>query len=398
MDTKYLIKLSLKNLLSNRLRTLLTLSGVVIGVASIIFLVSLGFGLQNLVTSEVATMAEMEMIAITPGDSEIIMLNDENNEKIKSISGVEKVGKVINVAARINYQKSAVDSVAYGVDENYIELNDITAKQGQMFSDSEAREVVINNATVELLGVKDSSEMIGKKLNFDFIITSDLLDSDGKKTIKNQELEVVGIKDNNGSPTVYLPEKILIANGAKYYSSIKIKVDNRSELDSIREVIENMGFKTEYVGDTVTQIDQIFDIFKIVLGGFGAIAMAVAALGMLNTLTVSLLERIREIGLMKALGIIDKDIRKLFLFEALIIGVSGGLIGMVFGYITGILLNIVINVAASASGAGAVDLFYTPWYFAVGIAVFSVIIGLITGLYPAKRAVKINALDALRYE
>jgi len=397
MKTKYLIKLGLKNLLSNRLRTMLTLSGVVIGVASIIFLVSLGFGLQNLVTSEVATMDEMEMVAITPGDSEIIMLDDGNIEKIESISGVEKVGKVINVAARINYQKSAVDSVAYGVDENYIELNDITVKQGRMFSSPEAQEVVINNAMVELLG-EDVSKMIGKKLNFDFIITSDLLDSDGKKIIKKQELEVVGIKDNDGSSMVYLPEKILIENGTKYYSSIKAKMANRSKLDGIRETIENMGFKTEYVGDTITQIDQIFAIFKIVLGGFGAIAMAVAALGMLNTLTVSLLERIREIGLMKALGIVDRDIRKLFLFEALIIGVSGGFIGMIFGYITGVLLNIIINIAASASGAGAVDLFYTPWYFAVGIALFSIIVGLITGLYPAKRAVKINALDALRYE
>jgi ABC-type antimicrobial peptide transport system permease subunit len=119
---------------------------------------------------------------------------------------------------------------------------------------------------------------------------------------------------------------------------------------------------------------------------------------MFNTLTVSLLERIREVGLLKALGMSRADIRKLFLSEAMIIGIGGGLMGLILGLLVGYILNYSINALAIASGASPVDFFYMPWYFAVGMAIFSIIIGLLTGIYPAQRAVKINALDALRYE
>jgi putative ABC transport system permease protein len=399
MRNKYLYKISLKNLFANRLRTYLTLGGVIIGVGSIVFLVSLGFGLQRLVTSEVATLEEMKVANVNPGDSEILRLNGEATEKISTIAGVNKVGKMINVASRANYQSSVIDTVAYGIDNDYLNLEGIKADLGRMFSSQEAEEVVVNRTVLNLLGVEENQEtMIDKTIKFDFIITSELLDKDGKKVVTGKELKIVGIEDNEGTPTIYLPIEFLKAQGIGYYSGLKLQSENPDQVPGIRDAVENMGYKTEYVGDTVTQIDQVFDIFKVVLAGFGSVAMVVAALGMFNTLTVSLLERIREVGLLKALGMSRADIRKLFLSEAMIIGIGGGLMGLILGLLVGYILNYSINALAIASGASPVDFFYMPWYFAVGMAIFSIIIGLLTGIYPAQRAVKINALDALRYE
>ncbi len=396
MKLRYLMKISLKNLFSNRMRTFITLGGVIIGVGSIVFLVSLGFGLQRLVTGQVATLDEMKIVDVTPGDSEILRLGEEQTEKIEGISNVDKSGKMINTATRIHYESSVTDGVAYGVDNEYIGLSGIKADKGRIFSSQEADEIVVNRAILNLLNTDES--IIGKTLKFDFIITSELLDKDGKKLIGEKELTVVGVEETINTPTVYLPISILKDGGAKYLSSVKVQVQEKEQAEQVRGVIENMGFRTEYVGDTVNQIDQVFDIFKIVLAAFGTVALVVAALGMFNTLTVSLLERIREVGLLKALGMSRSDIRKLFLSEALVIGVGGGLLGIVFGLLVGFILNYAINALAQASGADPVTFFYTPWYFAVGIGVFSVFLGVITGIYPAYRAVKINALDALRYE
>jgi putative ABC transport system permease protein len=399
MKNKYILKISFKNLFSNRLRTFLTLGGVVIGVGSIVFLVSLGFGLQRLVTSEVATMEEMKTININPGGSEILRLNGEVEEKLTSIDSVVESGKVINVAGRARYQSSVIDAVAYGVDDRYLGFENFRVSEGRMFSSQDAREVVVNRSALNLLGIEENQEsMIDQTVKFDFIITTELLDGDSKVVISEEELKIVGIEDSTKTPTVYLPLQFLEENKVSYYSGIKLKVDDPENVTEIRDTIENMGYKTEYVGDTVSQIDQVFDIFKVVLAGFGGIAMVVAALGMFNTLTVSLLERIREVGLLKALGMSRADIRKLFLTEALLIGIGGGLMGLVLGLLVGNILNYSINALAEASGAMSVNFFYMPWTFALGMALFSVFIGIITGIYPAQRAVKINALDALRYE
>jgi hypothetical protein len=169
-------------------------------------------------------------------------------------------------------------------------------------------------------------------------------------------------------------------------------------VESTRKQIENIGFSTEYVGDTVSEISQVFTLFRVILGAFGLIAMIVAALGAFNTLTISLLERVREVGLFKALGMRNKDVYKLFLAESIIIGITGGLIGLFFGTMLGNLINVILSFLAQKSGAEQIQIFITPWTFSLSVAGFSIIVGFLTGWYPSRRAVKINPLDALKYE
>jgi putative ABC transport system permease protein len=145
-------------------------------------------------------------------------------------------------------------------------------------------------------------------------------------------------------------------------------------------------------------MNNIFKIVQYILAGFGLIALGVASIGMFNTLTISLLERTREIGIMRVLGATGSDIMKIFLIEAIFMGFGGGAFGLVTGWLITFILNTTVANLANSLGGQPTYPFLTPWYFAVGIMAVSLIIGFVTGLYPAKHASKLNPLDALRYE
>jgi putative ABC transport system permease protein len=131
---------------------------------------------------------------------------------------------------------------------------------------------------------------------------------------------------------------------------------------------------------------------------FGLIALIVAAIGMFNTLTITLLERTREIGILKALGITDKAIRRLFLTESAMIGLLGGIAGILLGLLTDLIISRIFGALASIYQGGNVQLFQYPHYFLLSMVLYPTLLALVTGLYPANRAAKLSSLDALRYE
>ena len=155
---------------------------------------------------------------------------------------------------------------------------------------------------------------------------------------------------------------------------------------------------TTSVIDTVEQINNLFSTLRQVLALMGAVALMVASLGMFNTLTVSLLERTREIGLMKAMGMKSYEVQELFLTESMVMGFFGGFSGIIFGFLSGKFLGFVLSAIAVFKGVGYIDISYLPIPFVILILVLSLIVGLATGIYPAQRATKISALNALRYE
>ena len=166
----------------------------------------------------------------------------------------------------------------------------------------------------------------------------------------------------------------------------------------VRSTIEASGYGTVSVVDTVTQIDKLFVSFRLVLAILGMVALIVAALGMFNTLTVSLMERTREVGLMKAMGMKSNEVKELFLTESMIMGFFGGIIGLVAGTLIGKLLSLVLTAFSIVKGVGVVDISYVPPIFVLMVLLLSVIVGILTGYFPARRATKISALNALRYE
>lgn len=398
MKQRIIIKLALKNLWSHRLRTTLTILGVTIGISSIIFLVSLGYGLEQLVTNQVANFDAFTIVDVPSANISTIKIDDISLERIRKLGHVKETASVINVAGRIKEEKSdsTAETIITGGTFDYWKLSNTVVDSGHL--PLKDNEIVVNKAVINLLG--NDTNWLNKKLLLDVIIPADLRaqETDGLKENKDISVIVRGIIEESESPIVLISSGLMKKSGAVKYSSLKVKVDDRKNVEKLRKQLENLGFSTEYVGDTVDQISQVFSLFRIILGGFGLIALIVAALGTFNTLTISLLERTREVGLFKALGMRNKEIYKLFLAESMLIGTFGGFVGLALGLILGKVINLVLSILAQSSNADTISLFVTPWFFAVGVAVFSIVVGFLTGWYPSRRAVKIDPLDALRYE
>jgi ABC-type antimicrobial peptide transport system permease subunit len=158
------------------------------------------------------------------------------------------------------------------------------------------------------------------------------------------------------------------------------------------------GFQTQSLSETIEQANKIFRVIQIVLGLFGTIALVVSAIGMFNTMTVTLLERTNEIGIMRALGSSTGDLISLFLFEAALIGLLGGFVGIGFGIGAGKICNMIINTLAVRFGGAETELFYYPYLFLIGIIVIATIIGVGSGILPARKAATMDPLEALRYK
>lgn len=394
-----IVKLAYRNLMSHRLRTFLTMTGVTIGISSIIFLVSLGYGLEVLVTKQVANFNAFTVIDVPSANIKTVAIDSKAVERIRSFGHVVNIAPVVNLAGRVRKEDgtSTAETVISAANADYWKLADTIADKGILPKGND--DVIINQSVLNLFGMT-ADQAIGTKIKLDIIVTPELLND--KKTdttlLENLELNIVGVSSNDKSPIVLMSIDRLNREGIVNFSSLKVKTDNKESVEILRKQIENIGLSTEYVGDTINEISQVFSFFRIILAAFGLIALIVAALGTFNTLTISLLERIREVGLFKALGMQNRDVYKIFLAESLIIGVGGGILGMIVGTGLGFALNGILILLAQNSGAEHIKLFVTPWFFSAGVAVFSILVGFLTGWYPSSRAVKINPLDALRYE
>lgn len=395
---RVILKMALKNLFMHRSRTIITVIGVTMGVAAVIFLVSLGYGLERLVTSQVADFNAFTIIDVPAANIKTIRIDDDTISKIKSFGNIKLVAPVTDLAGRIRRDEvSTTETIIVAGGPDYWNIAALKADVGKL--PVQPSEIMLNSAVLTMIGEKEDT-VIGKTLNLDVIIPPEnrTNQADGMKVATNVDFKVVGVTRDTKSPVVYIPMTRLTQLDATKYTSLKVKVDNKNNVPRIRKQIENIGFSTEYVGDTVDQISQFFALFRMVLASFGFIALVVAALGTFNTLTISLLERIREVGLLKALGMRNNDVYKLFLAEAIIIGFSGGILGLIVGIFSGQLINLILAMLAARSGVEKIGIFVTPVSFALGVALFSLLLGFATGWYPAHRAVKIDPLDALKYE
>jgi putative ABC transport system permease protein len=389
-----LVYIAWRNLVSKKLRAFLTVFGVVIGISAIYFLLSFGLGLQHLVTSQVIGSQSIKSIDVTSSNSKIVKLNTENLQKIKKLPHVVQIGASYSYAASVKYKGGDVDAVSYGVDQSYQSLSNLHVVSGRLLTNTDTKTMVVNKAALRTIGLPDVKESIGKQLavKIPLELSSDGADIDDTYTI-------VGIVDAGSGVEIYLPNYIFQVAGITLYSQFKLEADNSVNVAGLRAQIESLGFLTSSPIDTIDQINQIFKFFNVLLVGFGAIGMIVAVLGMFNTLTISLLERTKEIGLMLALGGRNRDMRKLFVFEAALLSLAGALIGILFAVVGGVGVNLLMNHLARSRGVQeSFDLFATPIWLTGGAIVFMLSVGLAVVFFPARRAEKINPIDALRRE
>jgi putative ABC transport system permease protein len=390
-----ILRIAFSTFLHNKMRTLLTIFGVSVGIGTITFLLSIGYGLQKITVDEITSMKALKTINVLSGNSSIVALDKEALDKFKAIKGVTSVDPNLVVSGQLSYQNSMTDIVANIVSARYADLESFRLDAGSIYKGDNADNVLVSSGVSNAFGLKPA-DIVGKKIKVYLYLPNP---KDEKKPVLTEKEYIVGgvVKDLSSS-YAYLPNNTVALSENTKYTAVKLDTKDAGQMPKVKDEIIKMGYKATSLGDKVTQVNQFFQIVNIVLLVIGAIALFVASIGMFNTLTISLLERTRDIGIMKSLGATEREVYSIFLAESTIIAALGGLFGLAAAVILGLGLNVLISIFATQAGGEAVSLFQIPILFISIIFIASLSVGFLTGIYPAKRAAKLNPLDALRYE
>lgn len=425
-----MIDLSVKNLLAKKTRTYVTIGGVALGIAFTVFLVSIGFGLERLVLKNFSKLDQLRSIDAYSSISQNITINDETLVDLTNINGVEEVLPIIATAGKVNLQGSETDIVAYGVERSYLNHSDLNLLRGDFFANTEIaqasalvkgeadsltgetttektkkvvieqtdrQEAIVNSAFLDIFAL-DSADAIGKTFEVTLIATQEISNEEVDLESYPVNYEITGVISNFDIPVIYIPIADVKKLGVTTYSQARILTQSQDQVSEIRQKVDILGYRTESILDTITQIEATFKNIRMVLTAVGMVALAVASFGMFNTLTVSLLERIREVGLLKVMGMKSVEIKDLFLTEAILLGLGGGFLGIFIGVASGSVVSTIISTVAMSRGYDSIQVAAIPLTSILGILFVATFTGILTGLYPSRRATKISALNALRYE
>ena len=392
---RIIMHMAWRNLVNKKLRTLLTMGGVVIGIGSIFFLLSFGLGIQQLVTKQIIGNQSIKTVDVTTTNSRIIKISNDNVKKMNSLGHVTKAGLVYSFPGSLSMKGGSFDTITYGVDQNYLSMLDLTVTNGRLLSGNDKHSIVINESASKSLGFKNPKDAVGKTVN----LLVPLNDPGSDKSSFEGDFKIVGTIQTGSGSEIYIPSFFFTVAGVDTYSQVRLLVDESDNISLVRKQVESYGFETSSPNDTIDQVNQIFAFFNIMLVGFGSISMIVAIIGMFNTLTISLLERTKEIGLMMAMGSRRIDMSRLFIVEALFISIFGALIGILTAMTLGQIVNsILVSFAHGRGVASDFQLFANPLWLIALMTLGMGFVGLIVAFIPAKRATNINPIEALRRE
>lgn len=443
------LKTAFRNLKRRKMRTFLTSFAVSIGTMLIVLMVSLGVGVQKIVIDAIKANTPGNSISVSPykyEDAGIKLETDLDSDefseaikpkftkidettlnKIKNISSVDEISVYSNIPSlniELNGNKKKSSSVI-GMDLNYpvfskdqIEsvrikekkksLNPIT--YGETILKEDRNSLLIGEKMLKKLGVEDYNSVIGKEIT----LTAVLPDSPGMPKLEPmiKKFKVKGVINEKFS----FGDKIIISIlDAKdflsyvnldnnYYEnkgpeSVEVTVKNLSDVENVSDEISKMGYGTTSIQSIIKGTKSAFIVVQAVLAIVGLIIVFVASIGVINTMTMSIYERTRSIGIMKALGASKKDIRWLFITESGAIGFIGGLMGIVFSFLNAQIIKLAVNAFLKSKKVESMpELFSTPVWLILGTIIFAIIISVAAGLYPANKASRLDPVESLRYE
>ena len=387
---------------TNPSRTWLTILGMGVGTGAVVALVGLGFGLQGIILEKIVLGDSLLSLNVTNPPSHVVALNQPTIDELSTNPGVKDVSPMVNFAASITYNGLTGNANVQGMKPSYFLYSGIKPAAGLLFSDKTAAEdansVIITTAMLKLFGVAKAEDALGKSLTMRVFVPQEGSTQITEVTVE-KEYHIKGVSTDDGTLAAILTLDEFKAHFTiPFYERAQVRVKDSKALAPTQNLIIGKGFSVTALSKTVDQANKIFQGIQAVLAVFGGIALTVSAIGMFNTMTVTLLERTAEIGVMRTIGASSRDIVILFVAEAVIVGLLGGVVGIMIGGGIGLLLNGILTVAASKFGGDSVALFRYPMAFLLFIIIFSGVVGFITGLFPARRAAKINPLDAIRYK
>ena len=445
------IDLALRNLRQAKLRTALTVLGVSIGIASLAGMVSLGLGLQEQFVGRFTKSAMFDTITVlSPADRPGVMagglrgrgpgrggartpekprppLDDAALRAFAALAQVKEVYPNVRTVVELKYGPFAEPFVVSGVAMSARnEAAFQTFAHGGFFTNETDNACLLTLDAAKRVTDRDPKELVGRQITLTWAATVPGADgeppSDSSLQVRQVDAPyiVVGIVEREpGPPTpvsnysgVMIPLakartmnaidvgslQALRAPAQKQYASATVKVTRAQFTQDVENRIRDMGFNAVSLNDALTGAKRAFIILDIVLSLIGSIALAVSSLGIVNTMVMSILERTREIGIMKAIGGSDGDIRRIFLVEASVIGGMGGIAGVALGWVVGRVINFGANVYIQSQGGPTGNLFSLPLWLVAGAIGFAFVISLIAGSYPAARAARLDPIQALRHD
>jgi len=464
-----LAELALRNLRESLLRNSLTTIGVSVGVASLVAMLSLGIGLQQLASRRLVKSGLFDTVVVssrrdlrgrdrneerdapTPGESRV--LDEPARQEIEHLPNVLEAYPDIRFITELRYEDKPHLTMISALPSSAKSNDAFEGMQGRFFSADTAPEVILQKTFAEELlgktparGVDETKvadlakSLLGKELMMRYAqraaspaqpsppnshaTASDARNLDAASysvVSREQTLTIVGVADldpeSMRGPTrakVFLPLKLAeslhvmqptdlreisrAASDEPVYSSISVRVKNPTQVQAVEDSIKKMGFNTFSLLDASQSLRTFFRVLDLFLLIFGSLALAVSSIGIVNTLVMAILERRREIGIMKAIGASDGDVKKLFFAEAGAMGIVGGIAGVALGWAIGRIINLGTNVYLRRESLTPDNFWAVPWWLVAVAIGFSFLVSLISGLYPAGRAAKLDPIQALRYE
>lgn len=401
-----LFKLSTRMFKARTSRTLLTVLGMSIGIGAILFLVSLGYGLQKTLLERITTADSLLTLDVSEAKAGVVSIDENMIKNVKLLPGVEEVSPAFQIITQGHLGDLSADLISIGVKPSFLKLGGYKPLKGSLITDSNTEGIVISSAIAQIFDM-NVDDMIGKEMSFSFFVANpeqNTIVADESDRAHNfvrvesdKKYKIAGVIEGQDN-IVYINASSLNKLKINQYGQMKIKMYTNQQMGPVRDALLEYGLLVSSLSDTVEQANQIFSVVQIILMLFGIIALVVSAIGMFNTMTITLLERTEEIGIMKSIGASDMAISMMFFMESAIMGFLGGCAGVVIGWIGGWGFNAVINFIAVRFGGEKVSLFYSPFWFVLSILIFSAVVGIITGFVPARRASRIDPLDALRYK
>jgi putative ABC transport system permease protein len=404
MRTQDLAQLSTRMFKTNPLRTWLTILGMGVGTGAVVVLVGLGFGLQQIILEQIVFGETLLSLGVSSTGAQGLRLTPETVAEFEAKEEVLDASPLARFPALVTYKGLTGNVFVQGVDPAYLRYAGVTVSAGEPFLEEDVEDtssIMISPATLKLFGIPDDEieGFIGERVSLRLLVPANDGTEDVNEIIIDKEYIVRGITKEAGTLNAFMmiPE---LRNyvGIEEYERIQVRVDTNENLPIVEGELIESGYRVTALSKTVEQASKIFQGIQAVLATFGGIALIVSAIGMFNTMTVTLLERTKEIGIMRTIGASPNDVKYLFVSESVIVGFLGGVTGILMGVILGLSVNLFLNIVASQFGGQAVSLFAFPLDFLTFITIFSAAVGYLTGIFPARRASTLNPLDAIRYE